>query len=351
MQARDWSSTSKKSGDGNTSWWTFGNGFARLQAWAERSVYLNQIILDSSLSMNNVNDPIERVKSLAREGYKALDCKLKQGGGSLINGTANLTLVDIQLFGHLAEALCDVHLVTVVADYEHLIAFYQRTYETYFGRGYFDKCVSDHCEKFFSSGNVPDKDQLIIREKYQWIKDNDLVNASNQFNRVPWKDECGSMGWRVKVSKKTGGSSVNGEFIDAIKIMQEVALHCRDFKEVLLDMKLQKDQEEMLVAKDSVGKSAGSLFHTWRMGGDIFKVKGKSMSSSSGLGNKDHPRDSSNDDNDDEEEDVDEFTRRSRQQMKKMMRQAKKNDEMWISAVVGATVIGLLASMSVSGST
>jgi hypothetical protein len=37
--------------------------------------------------------------------------------------------------------------------------------------------------------------------------------------------------------------------------------------------------------------------------------------------------------------------------MKKMMRQAKKNDEMWISAVIGATVIALLASASVSDST
>lgn len=353
----DLSSNTSKGAGHISSWWTFGNGFARLQAWAERSVYLNQIVSDSSLIMaNHMNDnPVQRIKELAMEGYKALDCKLHQGGGRLVQGADNLTVADIQLFGHLAEALCDVHLVTVVADYEHLIAFYQRIYETYFGRRYLDKCVSDHCEKYFSSASVPDKDQL-IREKFQWIKDNDLVNASNQFNRVPWKDEYGSIGWRFKGTKKIVDSGVGGggggQFMDAIKIMQEVALHCRDLKEVLLDMKLQKDQEEKLVAADSMGTSAGSLFCKWRMGGDIFKDKtSKNRSSTrSGLGKKDHTFDSNDDNADEEEEGMDEFTKRSRQQMKKMMRQAKKNDEMWISAVIGATVIGLLASLSVSSS-
>mmetsp|Transcript_14690 Transcript_14690/g.27606 ORF Transcript_14690/g.27606 Transcript_14690/m.27606 type:complete len:600 (+) Transcript_14690:89-1888(+) len=359
---------------GMTSWWTFGNGFARLQAWAERCVYLNQIVLDSSMTtMNNhdnTHDPTERIKSLAREGYKALDCKLKQNGGvSLIlqqqqqqqqqhdrdndgSNDVKLTIADIQLFGHLAEALCDIHLVTIVAEYEHLVAFYQRIYEKYFGKGYLKKCISDHYEKHTSCGkqNRLSEDQL-IREQYQWIKDNDLVNASNQFNHVPLKDDCGPMGWRFKM----GGGSVGGgggEFMDAIKIMQEVAVHCRDLKEVLLDMKLQKDKEETLVAKDSMGKDAGSLFRKWRMGGDIFNVKGD-RKSTIGLAGKNHPSRNSHDydnNDDDDEEDADEFTKRSREQMKKMMRQAKKNDEMWISAVAGATVLGLLASLSVSGS-
>lgn len=365
------------------SWWTFGNGFARLQAWAERSVFLNQIQMDASTLIQNSALNVEKIKELVRKGYQALDSKLRQGGGTLL-GTNTFTIADIQLFGHLAEALCDVHLVTILADYHHLIAFYQVIYMTYFGRGYYEKSVSNHPQGLASDGKnelkrekfqwIKDQDwanaskflvefyQKIVAtyfggrrnknqmgltadddkgesrlEKFQWIKENDWVNASNQFNCVPIKDDCGSFGWRSKW--KARHDKGDGEFMDAFQIMQEVAFHCRDLKEILADMKLQREKEDKMVAKDSVGHAAGSLFHKWRMGADL-KMK------SSPKKKRDDP--SYDDSEDEDDENVDDFTRKSRQQMKKMMKQAKKNDELWISAVLCVTAIGLLASSSVS---
>ena len=40
------------------------------------------------------------------------------------------SIVDIRLFGHLAEALCDdVHLVTLLADCPSFLSFFQTVYE------------------------------------------------------------------------------------------------------------------------------------------------------------------------------------------------------------------------------
>jgi hypothetical protein len=312
------------------------NGFAWFQAWAERAVCLKEVKfslgsgassrfsnVDINANVNasnaNANDATTHKRTaneidsnhlvqLAQKGYAALDSKLKLGDGTLL-GTESLTLEDIRLFGHLAEALCDVNLVTVLAGAEmkNVIVFFQSVYQKYFGKDYLIESIAENENENASSND----------EKFAWIRANDRVNALNQFNRVP-------MNGSFKVHSSSNGDS---RYKDAIEIMQTVALHCHDLQEVLKDMAMKRKEEDASLAKDSSGSKSGSLLHKWRMGGDLNMKSNKDDS----------------DDDDDDADDADDIMKKNRNHMKKMMRQAKKNDEMWISGVVCATVVGLLA--------
>jgi len=307
------------------------NGFAWFQAWAERVVNLKEVKLGRSgggtgggahnpWSSKNKNQlDIQKALQWARAGYAALDSKIAASGALL--GTESLTSVDIILFGHLAEALCDVHLVTVLEEFKNLVSFFQNVYQKYFGKGYLAKLIAEDVK-----GGDRDK-----ADKFGWIKANDRVNALNQFNHVP-----------MNGSRKVSSSSSNGnEYQDAIRIMQTVALHCHDLQEVLADMALQKKQEDELLASESSGKNVGNVFQKWRMGAEL------KMKSSTGAGSS-ADDDSDNDDDDDDDDDADDIMKKNKQHMKNMMRVAKKNDELWLSGVVCATVIGLLAASNAS---
>lgn len=292
----------------------YWNGFAWYQAWAERAVYMNEVKngLGSGFSSNSrqMHDKldIDQLISLAREGYAALDSKLERGDGTLL-GTESLTVEDIRLFGHLAEALCDVNLVKALAEKKNLITFFQGVYQKYFGKDYLMESIAAN-ENSGEDGKEKGNQEI---ESLAWIKANDRVNASNQFNRIPMNGS-----FKIKSAKGDG-------YKDAIEIMQTVALHCHDLREVLADMALQRAEEDALKAKSSIGSKSGSLLNKWLMGGDL------EMNSN----NDDVPGDGDNDD-------ADEGT--NAKQIKQMMKEAKKNDEIWITGVICATAIGLLAS-------
>jgi hypothetical protein len=332
------------------------NGFAWFQAWAERAVYLKRVKLGHDTNLSNINHrngtdndgngnsddgngndnsdaqkkelllhAVEKSISLAKEGYEALDTKIELGGGTLL-GTNALTLADIKLFGHLAEALCDVHLITILAEYKNLIAFFQDVYQKYFGKEYLRDCISkDAANDEALRGGDDDEGE---KGKFQWIKENDLVNALNQFNQLPM-NAAHTHGFLSR------GKVVKGGYQDAIKIMQEVALHCHDLQEVLVDMAVQKQKEDALVAKDSVGKKgAGAMMRKFLMGAELKMKKG--IPSGGGV----------DEDSDDDDGEQDDIMKKNKQHMKEIMSKARKNDEIWISGVLAVTVIALLASSS-----
>lgn len=293
------------------------NGFAWFQAWAERAVYTKQVklghfcnLLNSANTNATTNSNghgqskeslhVEKLIQMAKEGYQALDTKVELGEGTLL-GTNALTFADIKLFGHLAEALCDVHLVTLLAEYKNLIAFFQNVYQKYFGKEYLRECISEDA----TTDEDLKGDATTGREgKFQWIKDNDFVNALNQFNRLPINAK------RTSLFK---GKGVNGGYQDAIKIMQEVALHCHDLQEVLVDMAMQKKKEDASVAKDSVGKNrVGSMLHKFLMGADLKMKKG--ATSAGGI----------DEDSDEDEDEQDDVMKKNKQHMRNMMKKSKK---------------------------
>ena len=231
-------------------------------------------------------------------------------------GTESLTSVDIRLFGHLAESFCDVNLVAVLAEMKNLVLFFQKFYEKYFGKAYFDESIMDGADSDADSDTATNDIQA-TKENYSWIKSNDQVNALNQFNRLP-------MNSPFNIKTTSNGNA----YQDALKIMQSVALHCHDLQEVLVDMALEKKREDDLIATTSAGDRVGSLLNRIRMGGEL---------------NMKTSRDDSNDDSDDDDE-GDDIMKKNRQRLKKLLRETKKNDELWISGVLCATIVGLLAS-------
>ena len=292
--------------------WTFLTWF---QIWAERTVARKEIELDSigkilmtdrNASSSGKQVDLKKATGMAGDIYSSLDWKLGQSKNGTLLDTTKMSLVDVLLFGHLAEALCDIHLVVTLINYKYLIRFFQKTYETYFGKKY---QVS-----YSSSSGSNDND-------ISWIKWNDSVNALNQFNRIPMND----------VERKIRETLDSGGYQDAIKIMQSVALHCHDLREVLADATILRKQEEKLYGVDNVPKSiVGKWLHTLRMGGKLGVEEVEKGEREEKDSNKD------------------ETTKKYEQHMKKVLREAKRNDELWISGTIVATILGLVAS-TVSG--
>ena len=322
-----------------TSWF---RPFARIQAWSERSAALKNLAMSGSASSDlfgggavgtgatDVNVPA--AVRAARSCYGALDARLslpEDGGGggvggdeevdataaprSYLLGTARPTNVDASLFEHLAEALCDVHLVTVLADYGNLLRFFQSTYEAYFGRGY----GGTGADSEYGGGMV------------DWVGWNDNINSVNAFNCIP-------IG---------GGSGIRAtEPRDVINIMQSMALHCRDLGEVVADAKVQRRQEAEAVAGVGGGhprNAAGEMFRRWLMGADLSaegmndEVGTSRRAEGGGRGGK-------------EEKEEDEMTRKAREQMEKMQRENRANDELWISGVLLASAMAYMVAAAKS---
>jgi len=291
-------------------------GFFNFSAWSERAVSLKELTLSNSISnrtnlfqKNTKEVNVENAISMAKSCYQALDFLLgqqskNQNGLCLLLGTEIPSIVDTILFAHLAEALCDVHLITVLVEFKNLVEFFKTMYETYFGKEYIQKVNEESSQ-----------------DDCSWINWNNIRNTLNQFNRIPIGNDYGERGQ----SKVTSQKSYN----DAIQIMQSVALHCHDLQEVLVSVSTQRIEEKKLLLtnkKDNVEE----MLHRFRMGGELrdsSRKEGKTIQTS-GV----HKRDKRDGHNDDQ--DFDEITRKNKERMKKILREAKKNDQLWISGVV-----------------
>ena len=87
-------------------------------------------------------------------------------------------------------------------------------------------------------------------------------------------------------------------------------------------------------------RKAGEMFHRWRMHGTLSDEKESNAAATKG-GQK-----RASDDSDGEE---DEMTRKNRKYMEKLKRDAKTNDELWVSGVVLASIAAyVLAAASAS---
>lgn len=329
---------------------------ASFQAWAERSVNLKEsrvgagnylrhkhaFLWDKSTKDLNKDVAIK----MATVRYKTLDAKmmtmrrkLKSNGDAASDGAGagyagTLTSADVLLFAHLAEALCDLNLVSVLAECNNLIAFFQNVYEKYFGKGY---APAYQNEKKSENENENSID-------VSWIKTNNTQNALNQFNRLPLNE------FQViqKISKVTGEGGSG--YQDAIKIMQSVAMHCRDLQEVLADVALQKKKQDVIFASESnpQKKKVGWMFHILRMGGELDMKKKKNIGGKDRDGNEDG--DNEGDEEEEEDANADARTKEYNRRMRQFIREQKKNDELWISGAVCLAMIGLVASVNLSES-
>ena len=282
----------------------FFNWAAWFQVWSERIVSLKELKLSNTTMSDELfggeeDVRVERAVAMARQCYSALNARLAKGSGTTLLGTEQLTTVDVMLFAHLAEALCDLHLVTVLSEYDGLVKFFQITYEMHFG-----------------SDAGSDK---------EWVLWNNRANAANAFNHVPIGS--GRVGIR------------STEYKDAVQLMQTIALHCHDLGQALEDVTMVRGKEDSL-AQAGRFRKAGGMFHRWRMHGTLSDEKESNAAATKG-GQK-----RASDDSDGEE---DEMTRKNRKYMEKLKRDAKTNDELWVSGVVLTSIAAyVLAAASAS---
>lgn len=254
----------------------FFNPISSFQAWSERVVCLQKLCFSNDHLFTETEVNVDAVLKEAKKCYQTLDNAIESGRGYLL-GTGHLTLVDTALFQHLTESMGDIHLVRILAEYKHLISFFQTTYETYFGKSFLANKA--------------------------WVSNNNNVNNANQFNRIPMDHKIG------KTSK------FSDEYKAAIQIMQSIAIHCFDLKEVLTNTSIEREREDKEMRSES---KAGEVLKRVRMGGELHEMKD----------------DSENGEN------------KMKEEMKNRLMKLKRQDELWISSVVGVTVLGFLFAAS-----
>ena len=192
----------------------------RFQASMERAGSRRRL-LENSKNMT-VSQAVER----AKEAYQALESQLSSHGNTYLLGNANKpSLVDAVLWAHLADALCDVHLVVVLASFPCLVKYFQHIYKSYF------------------PGNQD-----------KWEEWNRQQNLSNAFQQIPIVGEN-------KLAKT--------EFKDAIELMQSLSLRNQDLQEVLEATKSKRAEEPW----PEQPRQTESLLYRWRMMEDLTKAR------------------------------------------------------------------------------
>jgi len=232
----------------------FFNFLAWYQVWSERVFAMRELTLSKSplideIFYENLKDVnVDRAKEKLKLSYEALDAKLEESsigddGIPYILGTTMPTLLDTILFAHIAEALCDVHAITVLAPFKNLIIFFQNMYKKYFGADFKQEFLT---EKIDSDQN----DDLELQA--DWISWNEYANAVNSFNKV-----------------SISGSDSNERYEDSIKLIKTLALQCNDLPKTLKDTTIKRSTEDMKLFSREQGerKTASNFFHKLMFGG------------------------------------------------------------------------------------
>ena len=275
----------------------------------------------------NVN--VGRAMEIADIYYASLEERLgksnkienKSEQATFFLGTAKPTYLDAVLFANLAEAICDVHLVLVLAKHSKLVQYFSWMYEKYFGEGYAAEWKSN------SSGN-----ESVLGT---WIQENNVVNALNAFNQIPEATDSKSMAKSASSFDDEGHARVH-----AIRLMQQMAVHCKELDEALRDaaaLRIVEGGERAVL--EGYHRPIGQRLYRWIMGSKIsFWGSGQSTSESADKDGEASGEEPSTEENNKQ--------RMHREHMKRMKRDRRTNDELWLSGVVVAIVTALVVSAS-----
>ena len=306
------------------------------------------------------SDPPSPPPALANSG--ANDDGLEEGEGrhAYVLGTDDPTHVDALLFAHLAEALCDVHLVLVLARRPVLVRYFGAIYDRYFGPGY-----ADEWRRRNPGGGGGDDG---------WIRKNDVANSNNAFNRIPE-----ITAYRAKNQWATPGpfgpsddgddddAAGEHDVVRAIRLMRRMAVHCS-----VGDGLVSSLREAVADRTDGGGEGAvlgsycrpmGPRLYRWIMGSDVAGLRGSgrraggaapSSRSSAGDGETDEDDDSDDgsrrtgggDGEGPSSEEDGEEQRKHREIVERMKRDRRLQDELWLSGVGLAIAVALVVSAS-----
>ena len=183
------------------------------QAWSVRNVALKQLHKTYS---------VDEGMAIAQEAYQSLETQLD--GHDYLLHTTTPTTVDAVLWAHLADALCNVHLVILLADFPTLCKYFSRIYDKYFR----------------------------LDTDADWKVWNQEQNLLSPFQQLP-----------VEVGPE------QSTFHNALELMQSFSVHTHDLPEVLAVTKQKRASQE----KSRATTKRESTLYRWRMGGSISSAK------------------------------------------------------------------------------
>ena len=249
--------------------------------------------------------------------YTALEGKIESNRGSrYFLGTSKPTYIDIALFAHLSEALCDIHLILVLAKHSTLVKYFQFMHDQYFGEEY-TKRVEKSGEGSFA-----------------WVQQNNVTNSLNAFNQLPNIE-------KMKLGARRVLDADGQDMAHVIELMQRFSVHCHELDEALRNaaaIRLSEGDEKNVLI--SYHRPFGSTLYRWLMGADV-TLWGSKMKTATA--------DDSDDDDDSRSDAGDEGGQKAEDPIQKRAREKMKqerrtNDELWLSAVVVSIITIVLVS-------
>lgn len=202
----------------------------RFQASMERNIERKRLLgYVHNGRKNDVNQLLER----ANEAYLAIDRQLlstinKDESSSDMNylfGTDIPALVDVILWAHLAEALCDVNLVVLLASYPRLVNYFQHMYQVYFSAA--EEKSAKNCA---------------------WKDWNEQQNLDNPFHKIPTLNKHSLSQYSM--------------IKDAIDLMQKSSLEKKNLADALEAVRLMRAEDR----RPNLREPHSFLLYRWCMG-------------------------------------------------------------------------------------
>ena len=293
-------------------WWSRIHPLASWQAWSERRQAL-------SGSQNNHRRfrSTEHALATARQAYQVLEHQLVQkqtmqatttstnnnnpNGVSYLLGTRQPTVVDCLLWDHLMQALTDIYLVVVLAEFPQLLHYTQRIWDDY----HFGVAVDDNDGKS-SSVSVWNLEE----------------NALNAFNEVPL----------LPPRHPSSEEPLPQQQQHAVDLMKKLSV-CHLPESLLLAQKTRQQDDDRTPSSQ---RRPLATWHRWRMGGPCWPTppsssqRGAKPSSTSGSTSTTRPADA------------------AAKQEERIQRDYQRNDEIWLASVA-ATTLAVVLGFGFSG--
>jgi hypothetical protein len=269
---------------GSINIWSNKPILAMWQAWSERV----HAVFSSPPSIRS--QPKECIIATARQMYTIFEHRIQLQQSSSKNyffGTEKPSLVDCLLWDHLMQAMADIHLVVVLADFPGLLKFSQHIWDT------------------FSFGSAIDRNVTGLScSCWVWNLEENVLNSFAEIPLIPPRRKSDS----------------DNDYETVIDQMEKIALPYLDLRKTLVLVKNRRSES----CKSAHRHRPFATWHSWRMGDGFFPKKTtvtKTKMSSDTVPNTAEDQ---------------------------IRRQYQRNDEVWMVSVSAATILAML-SFGLSG--
>jgi hypothetical protein len=216
------------------------SGWLRFPGWF--SAWSERVHMCSMLSHDTRSLTTEQAVQQVREAYQVLEEEMKKhpptsAGHLNLLGTVKPVTVDLLLWDHLMQALVDVHLVLVLADFPVLCRYVQQIWDKYFAA---------------AAAAVTDKDE---RRPAEWKEWNVQENARNAFAQLPL------------LQAQTQMKKEPHTFRKAVELMEQLSVRTHDLHESVALAKEVRGREEQMRSRS---KAPFYTWYRWRMGDELF---------------------------------------------------------------------------------